>query len=91
MEMLVFDGYLGLQAFELPRATKFPHKDFPPLPEFRSDSPPLMTFSDGNEDVFRARLTSKDACIQRVTSFEEDMVYICIIHAYFMLSPYYIL
>ncbi|XP_022655195.1 uncharacterized protein LOC111247914 [Varroa destructor] len=60
-------------AFELPRATKYPHKDFPALPEFRSDSPPLMTFGDGYEDVFRARLSSKDACIQNITSFEEDM------------------
>ncbi|OQR70702.1 hypothetical protein BIW11_11457 [Tropilaelaps mercedesae] len=57
-------------AFKLLHA-KFPHKNAPNSPEFRGDSPPQINF--GHEDVFRARLSSKDACVQNLQSFEEEM------------------
>lgn len=59
------------KAFELPRASKLLHKDAPPLPQFRDDTPPQLAFANGNENVFKARLTSKGACVQPL---EEDMV-----------------
>lgn len=63
------------KAFEMPRATKFPHKDSPPLPTFNDDSPPQLSFTSGNsEDVFQARLSSRGSCIQAMQPLEEDMV-----------------
>lgn len=73
---------LFFQAFELPRATKFPHKDAPPLPEFH-ESPPKLAFAAGTEDVFKARVSSQDACIQSLDHHMVSTLMIWMIDNYF--------
>ncbi|XP_003746507.1 uncharacterized protein LOC100899657 [Galendromus occidentalis] len=71
--------------FEVPRMSKHPHTDSPPLPEFHEDSEPLIKFSSDSESVFRVALSGGNAddsvepmsfqensCIQRSGDKLED-------------------
>lgn len=47
--------------FEVPRLTKHPHTDAPPIPEFHESSEPLIQFSSESENVFRVALPNENA------------------------------